>query len=163
MEFSNEAKSLLIQMGWQASRKIPIADLKLPYSDYPSTIIDFLQEYGDIEGYCEKQDYTEVVNELILYPELGESELTGDNTYPYYQSIIGRKLYPLGLYLPDGYYVCCDAEGRVYKIGEYCFYVGKNLYEGIENILFMNTLLSLQLDEDTGKWWNMDAQYVELP
>lgn len=164
MEFSNKAKELLRKMGWTPGRRISLGELKLPYNDYPPAVIAFLQEYGNLEGECEKQDYTEVVNKIYLYPETEKLFLEGDNNFPFYQSILRKKLYPIGAYDGgSGYDVCCDADGRVYKIGEYCFYVGKNLYEGIENILLMNTLKSLQLDEDTGQWWGRNGQHEELP
>lgn len=163
MEFSNKAKELLRKAGWKEGRKIAVSDLKLPYSDYPDKVITFLQEFGNLEGDCEKQEYTPVINEFSLFPNVPQKILIGDNEYPYYQSIIGRKLYPLGLYLPDGYYICCDADGRVYMIGEYCYYWGNSLYEGIERILLNNWRNSLQLDEKTSKWWNDYAEYVDLP
>ena len=164
MKFLKETEDLLKKAGWFEGRNIPIEDLKLPYTDYPPQIISFLQEYGNLKGECEKQDYTEVVNIFVITPETSLEELEGDNYIPYYSGIINKKLFPIGATdSGNSYDICCDAEGRVYKIGEYCFCVGKNIYEGIENILLMNTLKSLQLDEDTGKWWNMDAKYVPLP
>ncbi|MFN8315209.1 MAG: SUKH-3 domain-containing protein [Chitinophagales bacterium] len=163
MEFSDKAKELLRFMGWESGRDVTLEELKLPYNDYPSFAIEFLKEYGNLRGNCEKQSYTNVVNEIVLFPQLSKNFLNGDNEYPYYSSVIGRKLFPLGAYVPDGYYICCDSDGRVYKIGEYCYYVGKNIYEGVENILLMNTLSSYQLDQDTGKWWNIRGEYEDLP
>lgn len=163
MNFSEKAKQLLRKAGWFEGRNISIEELKLPYNDYPKNIIEFLIEYGNLKGECETQDYTEVVNKFFLFPETNIEELEGDNYIPYYSSILKKKLYPFGATdSGNGYEICCDTEGKVYKIGEYCFCVGKNLYEGIENILLMNTLQSLQLDEDTGKWWNMKGEYVTL-
>ncbi|OPC01940.1 hypothetical protein BAS10_18530 [Elizabethkingia meningoseptica] len=164
MEFSDKVKQLLKKAGWYEGRNVPLEDLKLPYGDYPQKIISFLQKFGNLEGDCEAQSYTSVINKFFLVPETDSELLEGDNYIPYYTSIIREKLFPIGATdSGNGYDICCDAEGRVYKIGEYCFYVGKDLYEGIENILLMNTLNSLQLDEDTGKWWNMDGKYVNLP
>jgi hypothetical protein len=163
MEFSNKAKDLLAKAGWKAGRYISKADLKLPYDDYPQNVVEFLQEYGNLEGQCAPLDYTEVINDFYLYPEMSKEDLEGDNYYPYYESVVGRKLYPVGAYLPDGFYICCDVDGRVYMIGEYCYYWGKNIYEGLDRILLNNWRNSLQLDEDTGKWWNDNTEYVDLP
>lgn len=163
MEFSEKSKKLLTEMGWKENRSVSIEELKLPYDDYPDVALSFLKKYGNLEGNCEKQSYSAVVNTIHIYPEQDKEDLGGDSVYAYYESLLGRKLYPIGVYLPDGYHICCDFDGRVYKIGEYCFYVGKNLYEGIENILLMNTIQSFQLDEDTRKWWNRDGKHVELP
>jgi hypothetical protein len=135
MEFSSKAKELLKKAGWKEGRTISEEDFVLPYNDYPAQVMSFLKEFDNLKIDCEKQDYTPVVNKLLIGPEMEEEDLVGDNDYPYYQSIIGKKLYPLGLYMPDGYYICCDADGRVYMIGEYCYYWGNNLYEGIERIL----------------------------
>lgn len=164
MYFSEKAKEILKKAGWYEGRKISIEDLKLPYDDYPQSTISFLQEFGNLEGYCEVQNYTSVVNKFFLLPETEIDLLEGDNYIPYYSSIIGKKLFPIGATdSGNGYDICCDVDGRMYKIGEYCFYIGKNLHEGIENILLMNTLNSLQLDDETGKWWNMKGDYVSLP
>ncbi|MBL7789580.1 MAG: SUKH-3 domain-containing protein [Chitinophagales bacterium] len=163
MEFNKDVTELLKKAGWKEGRKVSLKELELPLDNYPNFIIEFLQEYGNLKIDCEKQDYSDVANELYLDASIPKEKLEGDHYIPYYQSIIKRTFFPIGLYLPDSYDICCDVDGRVYKIGEYCFYVGKNLYEGIENILLMNTLQSLQLDEDTGKWWNMKGEYVPLP
>lgn len=166
MKFTDKTKKLLKKAGWYEGRQLNIEELKLPYQDYPNNIIEFLKEYGNLEGKCEPNVLlsTTSIDEFFIYPEMDLEYLQNeDEDYGYYSSIIERKLFPIGLYMPDRYYICCDSDGRVYKIGEYCFYVGSNIYEGIENILLTNTLASLQLDEDTGKWWNMDGQYVELP
>lgn len=162
MNFSREAEALLKKAGWYEDRELSLEELDLSYDDYPEFAVDFLKQYGNLKGECAKQDYTEVINIFYIFPAMDMEDLQGDNDYPYYQSILGKKLYPIGLYIPDGYYFCCDKDGRVYMLGEYCYYRGKNLYEGIENIL-LGWANTLQLDEDTGKWWNEDAEYVELP
>lgn len=162
MEFSKEAKKRLEKAGWYVGRNV-ISQLKLAYNDYPTMAVEFLSAYGNLQIECEKQDYTSVVNQLDTNPETPEHLLKGDNYHPYYSSILNKKLYPLGWYYPNNYLICCDVDGRVYMIGENCYYKGKNLYEGIENIFLMNTLKSLQLDDDTGKWWNMQGEYVTLP
>ena len=163
MEFSDAAITLLKKAGWYIGRKLDVEELILPYDDYPQLVIDFLREFGNLEGDCEKQSYTEVVNSFYSFPSMEKEDLTGDNFYPYYSKLIDKKLFPLGGYLPDSYYICCDNDGRVYMIGEYCYFWGNNLIEGIDRILRGNWRNSLQLDEDTGKWWNDDAEYVELP
>lgn len=164
MEFNVKTKELLKKAGWKEGRKLDISKLNLPYNDYPDFIKDFLKEYGNLYGDCEtiKLPYSESTNKFDTEPAMPNDLLNGDNTFPYYQSIIGKKLFPIGGYYPDGYNICCDADGRVYMIGEYCYYRGKNLYEGIENIL-LGWENCFQLDEKTGKWWNDDAEYVELP
>jgi hypothetical protein len=162
MKFNEEASKLIEKAGWKIGRNVK-ANLKLPYADYPSNVVSFLAEFGNLTIECQKQSYTEVVDELELNPEMIENLLTGDNHYPYYASLLKKKLFPIGFYMPINYFVACDAQERVYMIGDYCYYKGKNLYEGIENILLMNTLKSLQLDEDTGKWWNMNGDEVPLP
>jgi hypothetical protein len=162
MVFSKKSIELLKKSGWKSGRKITDKDLELPYEDYPESIKIFLREFGNLKVKCEVQDYTDVLNELYLDASIPKEKLSGDNYIPYYQNILKKKLFPIGLYVPDSYDICCDADGRVYMIGEYCYYRGKNLYEGIENIL-LGWDNCLQLDEETGKWWNEDTEYVPLP
>ncbi len=164
MKFSEKTKQLLQKAGWYLRRNISVEELNLPYNDYPQNIIEFLQEYGNLKGECKKQDYTEVVNKFFLFPETDTDALEGDNYIPYYSNLLKKKLYPIGATdSGNGYDICCDVDGRVYLIGEYCSYMGKNPYEGIENILLSDWSKSLQLDEDTGKWWNRESKYVSLP
>lgn len=163
MDFTNTKVIAQIQKaGWHEGRSLE-GKIGFSYEDTPQFIKEFLYQYAELKIERVLHPSLKGKAEIHLFSEMEPEDLTGDNDYPYYQGIIGKKLYPIGLYIPDGYYICCDVDGRVYKIGEYCFYVGKNLYEGIENIILMNTLQSLQLDEDTGKWWNMDGDYVSLP
>ncbi|MBS1625600.1 MAG: hypothetical protein JSS76_15230 [Bacteroidetes bacterium] len=97
---------------------------------------------------------------MIIDPDAGAENLEGDNTYPYYSSIIEKKLFPIGYYLPDGYHICCDKEGYTYMLGEYCYLRGKNLKQGIENIINGWKFL-LQLDEDNAKWSDSEGSYIE--
>lgn len=162
MKFNKTTKLLLEKAGWFPGRKISMEELKLPYHDYPQFVVDFLKEYGNLYGVCLEQSYTAVINEFNLEPEMPHDKLIGDNDYPYYSNIIGRKLFPLGGHYPDGHHICCDHIGRVYVIGESLAYRGENLYMGVQNIILGDWQNSLQLDENTGKWWNRDAQYEEL-
>ncbi len=162
MEFSKEIKELFKEAGWQSGRNVRNAYV-LPYKDYPPFVIDFLNEYANLRVKGLPHESLSVVPEVIIDSDAGAGNLEEDKVYPYYSGLIKRKLFPLGYILPDGYHICCDADGRVYQISEYCFYVGKGIKEGITNILVMNTLQSLQLDEDTGNWWNIQGVYVPLP
>lgn len=166
MKFSDKKiLARLLEAGWFEGRNV-LEELEFPNENYPINIKTFLQEYGllkiqDVEYQNKYQKY--IPSFFETNPMIGDGHYDSDGDFTYYSSILGKEIYNLGYYSPDGYYICCDAKDRVYKIGEYCFYVGKNLHEGIENILLMNTLQSLQLDEDTGKWWNMEGKYVPLP
>ena len=163
MEFKDKKViARLKEARWYEGRNIQ-DELSFNYEDSPNFVKEFHYKYANLIIKRVDDPRMKGEAELHIFSDVEQEFLKGEQDYPYYQGIIGKRLYPLGVYLPDAYNVCCDADGRVYKIGEYCFSVGKNLYEGIENILLMNTLQSLQLDEDTGKWWNMEAEYVELP
>lgn len=45
-------------------------------------------------------------------------------------------------------------------LGEYCYLRGKNLKQGIENIINGWKFL-LQLDEDNAKWSDSEGSYIE--
>lgn len=160
--FSTEVFPLLAAAGWYEGRNISEKDLKLPYVDYPKRAKEFLTEFGNLEGKCREQDYTEVVNEFSTHPGIIEEMLEGERPYPYYQKLINKKLYPIGVYVTSAYYLCCDTDCRLYMIGEYCEFLGNSIYEGMKKII-MQKGETLQLDEETGKWSNDYAQYVELP
>lgn len=166
MKFENKnVIEQLEKVGWKENNLVS-KEIKYPLNNYPSFVKDFLQNicFLKVQDVAFKNEYQTYTPSYIEFdPMKGHQHYNADGDFTYYSSLLKKQVYCLGYYSPDGYYICCDADGRVYKIGEYCYCVGKNLYEGIENILLMNTLVSLQLDEETGKWWNMKGEYVDLP
>lgn len=162
MKFSEEVKKAFFSAGWKKGRRIK--ELNLPYDDYPEKAKAFLGEYGRLIVQCKQLSLTTVITSCIIDPEVDPNRLSEDDTFSYYSELLGQKLFPLAaLDSGNGYEVCCDEDGRVYKIGEYCFHVGSSIEEGFENIIAQNSRKSLQLNEDTGEWWNMEGEIVELP
>jgi hypothetical protein len=163
MSFSKETQELLKVAGWYPGRNIS-GQYSLATKGYPATVIQFINEYGNLIINCKKHDHTEVVNVLEIKPEYGKNEYDEeDGDYSYYSGIIKKKLFPIGFFFPVHFHIGCDAEGRVYILGDACSCRGKNLYEGFDAIILGNWSKSLQLDEDTGQWWNRDGEYVPLP
>jgi hypothetical protein len=164
MKFEN--KKVIEQLkktGWKENR-IVSKEIKYPLIDYPNSIKEFMKNicFLKIQDIEYKNDYQTYVPSFLEFdPMLGDGHYDSDGDFTYYISLLKKQIYCIGYYSPDGYYICCDADGRVYMIGEYCYYRGKNLSEGIENIL-LGWDNCLQLDEDTGKWWNEHTQYVDL-
>jgi hypothetical protein len=163
MSFAKETQELLKAAGWYPGRNVS-GQYSLPIDGYPSLIINFLNEYGNLTISGKKHSFSDVVEKIEINPKHGEGEYEEEESdYSYYSSLIKRKLFPMGFFLPDHYNICCDAEGRVYMIGEYGYCRGKTLYEGFDNILLGNWAKFFKLDEDTGQWWNRDGEYVPLP
>lgn len=162
MKFSDETLGYLKKVGWYQGRKLEMKELDLYYNDYPKCAITFLEEFGNLEGFCREQSFTPVINEFSIFPQAVKEMFKSDSSYRYYESLLNKKLYPIGAYITSSYYICCDSDCRTYMIGEYCIFLGNSLYEGIEKLILQKGQ-TYQLDEDTGNWWNDYAEYVELP
>lgn len=162
MTFSEETLKYLKNAGWHSHRKAQRSELKLPYDDYPKKAISFLTEFSGLEGACKAHTYTPIVNEFWISADTDKELLSEDGEFFYYQKLLNNKLYPIGGYLPYGYYLCCDADCRMYMIGERCVYLGNTLFEGFDSIILQQKEQYL-LDEDSGRWWNDEGNYVELP
>jgi hypothetical protein len=163
MSFAKETQELLKAAGWYPGRNVS-GQYSLPIIGYPTFVINFLNEYGNLIVRGKKHDYTEVISTTKINPEHGNGEYEDEESkYSFYSEIIKKKLFPLGFFLPAVYHICCDAEGRVYMLGEYCYCRAKNLYEGMQSVILSDWSKSFELDEDTGEWWNRDGEYVPLP
>lgn len=163
MKFSNQVELILKSAGWHEGRNV-LNKLKLPYDDYPSIAIKFLARFARLKGSCITMPFTATQVNFSIDPEVNLQDLLNDDTFSYYSNIIGSKLFPIGhTDSGNGYEICCDNDGNLYELGEYCFFVGNSLYQGIENVISQNTRDFLQLDEDTGRWWNVEGEEVQLP
>jgi hypothetical protein len=161
MEFSKDIKELFRKAGWFYGRNVK-GEYRLPLNNYPTFATLFLDEYANLTTKCVTLDYTPVINELEIIPELAEPEYLEDGLYPYYASLVKKPLFSIG-YESSSSLICCDNEERVYMIHDGIYFRGRNLYEGITNIMRSDWEFSLTLDEDTGKWWNRSGEYVPLP
>jgi hypothetical protein len=163
MAFSKETQELLKTAGWHPGRNVS-GQYNLPITGYPALAVNFLNEYGNLTISGKKHTYTEVINSIEINPERGKGEYEEEESdYSYYSDIIKKKLFPLGFFMPAVYHICCDADGRVYMLGEYCYCRGKNLYEGIQNILLSDWSDCFEFREDTGVWQSKKGDFKELP
>jgi hypothetical protein len=161
MDFSKDIKELFIEAGWRPGRNVQ-GQYQLPISGYPPFVIAFLNEYANLEVKCGKIDSSSAINELEMNPNCSKQEYDDGGFYHYFMGLLGQPLYAIG-YCTEDYELCCDAAGRVYVMDEQLCYRGKNLREGIENVMRSNWKDSLVLDEDNIKWWNDSGEHVPLP
>ncbi len=161
MDFSENVKEWFKKAGWYAGRNIR-GQYELPHNEYPAFVLDFLNEYANLKV-DDSGRKGHIVNTVSTDPREGKYQAGMGDTFPYYEKLLRQRLFCLGAYYPGSYFIACDGAGRVYTFDDYCYYMGKNLYKGIENILLMNNRGSLQLDEDNGKWMDDYGNYVELP
>ena len=72
-----------------------------------------------------------------------------------YGKFLSKKLFAIGVYMPEAYEIVVDENGFVYLLGESCFCAGKELYEGLERIIRADERNMLELDSsnDTHPVW----------
>ncbi len=161
MEFSENVKEWFKKAGWYPGRNVR-GQYELPHNDYPAFVLEFFDEYANLE-IDDSGRKGHVVNIVSIDPGEGKYQAGEGDTFPYYEKLLKQRLFCLGAYYPGNYFIACDGAGRVYMFDDYCYYKGKSLYEGIENILLMKNHGWMQLDENSGKWRDSDWNYAELP
>jgi SUKH-3 immunity protein len=151
MEFIKEVHQRFIEAGWKPQRNV-LESYKAVYKfeEFPQFLKSFLKEYGDLTVLDCKPHKSDVVNELRL--DVDYAADFDQEDYDYNVKLLGKPVYPFALAYPDGYRIACDADGKVYMLGDYTFLRADNFKEGIEKLLLDDWKGSLELNEKTGKW-----------
>jgi hypothetical protein len=160
MIFTKEVENLFRNAGWFPGRDVS-AQMNYPKDNYPEFLKEFLSEYGLL---CVSSVMIQEMissNILTINPQEGREEYK-DGYFEIFHEDTGIELFGFGYYEPDGYDVAADVNGRVYMIGDMALYRGKNLIEGIENILMLQWNKCLKQELDTDKWWNDHGEYVDF-
>jgi hypothetical protein len=166
MAFTKEMKSHLENSGWFSGRVNNEYNDFMDKYDYPDFIKEFIKEYGGlkVEELLSIEKDSNVVNRISLNP-LDSDGMGSDSVSQDWANDLGRKLYVIGLYSPENYDIAVDEMGAVYFLGEYCWCLGKDLFEGLESIIRIDQWSSLELDpEDTSKgiWKNIKGEIVNF-
>jgi len=161
MEFSKELKEKFKKAGWSPNKKNKLKNVLKPYN-YPQFIIDFLSEYGDLEVFSHSVPRNKIDFRLQI-PKLDLSyAMQEDSEVGLFRELLNKNLYYLGEYNPGGWFICCDDNGYVYKIGDYCFYKGNNLFKGIENILINDKNDSLIYGQKERQWFQRSEDFLSF-
>ena len=161
MNFTKEMENHLKSMGWFPSRKITTYDEFMEKYNYPEFVRKFIREFGGLKilEFLEKKD-SNVINRISLNP-LDSDGMGPDSVAEDWSNDIGRKLYVVGLYSPENFDIAVDANGAVYFLGEDCYCLGKNIYQGLESIIRIDQWSSIQLDAQdstSGIWYASKGQ-----
>jgi hypothetical protein len=159
MKFIEKVQEQFKKAGWKEGRNVSEKYKNgLRMTEFPLFVRNFLKEYGDLTILDCKPQKSEVINKLRIDIDYGGFEEEED--YQYYLNKLGKPVYPFALIEPDGYRIACDADGKVYMLGDYTFLIANSLKEGIEILVQDDWSKGYQqLDEKTGKWikdkkWN---------
>lgn len=91
--------------------------------------------------------------------------MDADSVAKDWESDIDRELYVIGLYSPENFDIAVDGNGAVYFLGEYCYCIGRNIYQGVEAIIridFGSQLSTDQPDTANGKWFDIKGKEVDF-
>ena len=113
--------------------------------NYPLFVRQFVQEYGGIKF---QKQFSKLEKDKINVIEFNPLIAGGyDGVLQGYAEDLGRALYPIGIYEPEGDDIAVDDNGYVYLVGEYCLCAGSNLFKGIESIIRVDQRNMLAIDE----------------
>ncbi|VXB82983.1 hypothetical protein FLAVO9AF_290094 [Flavobacterium sp. 9AF] len=165
MSFTKEMENHLKTMGWYPNRKITTYDEFMERYNYPEFIREFIREYGGLKilELLDKKD-SNVVNRTSLNP-LDSDGMDSDSVAEDWATDLGRKLYVIGLYSPENFDIAVDANGAVYFLGQDCYCLGKNIYQGLESIIRIDQWSSIQLDATdptSGLWYISKDKTVDF-
>ncbi len=149
MEFTNEIVEYIKLNGRQLSGGA--ARQSNFTQGFPEKIKSFMLRYGglEIKKFHSEGVISREVNKIIFDISLTEGLAEG------YGKFLSKKLFPIGVYMPEAYEIVVDENEFVYLLGESCFCAGKKLYEGIERIIRADERNMLELDpsNDTHPVW----------
>jgi len=165
MSFTQQLKQHLTNAGWNSNRKTTAFDSFMEEHNYPDFIRNFVRNYGDLQFRKLGAKEDDQRNWIDLNPKEADGY---DGVLTGYVQDMGRSLYPVGYYKPEGMDIAVDDNGYVYLIGEYILCAGDDIYKGIEQIIRVDQRHMLSLDEsnDTEIVWrefkNGKHQIVDL-
>lgn len=146
MNFSKELQKHIKNHGWKPNRQNFSNKSYMEQYSYPQFIQDFMFEYGGLVIDIFLPEFPEkpaVVNKINFDISMTEGI---DGISKAYAEQLKRKLYPIAYFTPESNDISIDENGYVYLLGEYGYCCGKDLYKGLENIIRMRVLDTLELD-----------------
>ncbi|MDI9310647.1 MAG: SUKH-3 domain-containing protein [Limnohabitans sp.] len=168
MSFTKEMESHLKTMGWFLNRKISTYDEFMEKYNYPEFIREFIREYGGLKiKTLNKLQNDSILKEMfrISMNPLDSDGMEPDSVAEDWSNDIGRKLYVIGLYSPENFDIAVDGNGAVYFLGQDCYCLGKNIYQGLESIIRIDQWSSVQLDPQdstSGVWYTSKGEGLDL-
>ncbi|MEP0263114.1 SUKH-3 domain-containing protein [Dokdonia sp.] len=164
--FTEELQNHLKEMGWEKGRKKEQFDAFMEQHNYPESIREFIREYGGllITELIDEKYKQNVINKISLNP-LDSDGMNADSVAKDWASDLDRELYVIGLYSPENFDIAVDENGAVYFLGEYCYCISSNIYQGVEAIIridFGSQLSTDQPDTTNGKWFDIKGKEVDF-
>ena len=151
MQFTDKIQQKFKEAGWRSHRDVSSKyNTTKKIDEFPQFLKDFLFEYGELTVSEVKKYESDITNKLIINPNLAEYK--DDSLYAFYKTLFGKDIYPFANFEPDGYRIGCDADGKVYMLGDYYFIIGDTFQKGIENLITDNWNESFEFDEETKEW-----------
>jgi hypothetical protein len=153
MQFRSEVQEQFRKAGWFPKRDVRSKFDKIAgFSSFPGFLKEFLYEYGDLEVPCLDPAHVGVTGILNLKAlPSGYFKLNNYLTTP--RSFGGNlHTFPIGYYLLDAAALECDANGKVYMVGDFPTLMAASFKEGIERIIMEDYSESLGWDEKKQEW-----------
>jgi hypothetical protein len=104
MEFINKIQNQFNEAGWNSFRNVSEKYKDVyTYDTFPDFLNQFLNKYGDLTVSDCKEYHSEVINQLMIKPEYSffDYENVPDEDYNYYQSKIGKDVYPFAFFIQN--------------------------------------------------------------
>jgi hypothetical protein len=147
--FKKEVQDQFKKAGWFEGRNVmQTFDKVKGFDKLPLFLKEFLYEYGDLE-----------VKTLTTFSEgIMDFKALTKGIYPIENYINKNRYYgnvftfPIADYHLDSAALECDADGRVYLLGDFPCLPSNDFKTGIEKVIMEDFTDTLQWDSETKKW-----------
>lgn len=147
--FRKEVQEQFKKAGWKSGRNIQSVFNKIKgFEKFPQFLKDFLYEYGDLDvktltKYTEgNMDFKAITKGVFKINEYIEKPAYYGNVYTF----------PIAYYPLENASLECDAEGKIYMVGDYECLVSNDFKTGIEKVIMEDYSDTLEWNPETKQW-----------
>ena len=116
-----------------------------------SFLRDFLYEYGDLEVETHKYNRNEVTG-ILDFKAITKGIYNIENCLKKPIKFGDIVTFPIAYYDLENASLLCDAEGRVYMVGDYECLVSNDFKTGIEKVIMEDYTDTLDWNPETKQW-----------
>jgi len=154
MKFNSKVQKYFENVGWHEGRNIKSKFDKVKgFNKLPQFLKDFLYEYGDLEVETHKynkNDVTGIMNFKALTKGIYKLDGYLSKPRPYGNVFT----FPIAYYDLENASLECDADGKIYMVGDYECLVSNDFKTGIEKVIMEDYSDTLEWNPETKQWVN---------
>ncbi|THV56520.1 SUKH-3 domain-containing protein [Chryseobacterium candidae] len=152
MKFKKEVQKYFENSGWFEGRNVKSKFDKIKgFENFPQFLKDFLYEYGDLEVKTHKYNKDDVIG-IMDFKAINKGIYDIEKCLKRPIKFGDIITFPIAYYDLENASLLCDAEGRVYIVGDYECLVSNDFKTGIEKVIMEDYSDTLEWNPETKQW-----------